>query len=271
MGKENINRGHAAPFGSTNLEVDNFRIALEKELPEITELIKKNFSDSNAKFNNMVSIEDMFNTKIAKSMFAIAYWTTEEDIIKVKALMEKEDMSRVKVDPVFEVLSELIVDRLGFEYPTYSIEDIKTHILNTYKLLRIMERAPYKFPLVLEDFKILRKFIRNNIRPVKPAGDLSMHSIDARSALLQEVRKFDPFYITLFLELDGIILDSKFKQYHVQLVGEDAVIKNLKRLISKVERFRAKVVQKENGKIYIETKRESLEINIRSYIKKKLD
>ena len=264
-----IGRGMTKPLVHIGLEVDNFQVLLLKESRAIAEYITENFTEESARFNNMAAVKDIFNTQLTTAMFSVAYWLRDEDFDTVDNLVSKEDITRVKVHPLFEDLIDKIINVLDIQYPTLSgNRDVKQHLLNTYKLLRITERSPYQLPLTLDDFKVLRKFVRNNIRPVKPAGDLSMHSIDARSALLQEIRKFNPFYAQIKSELDTILIDSRFRSYVVNLVGDEKEIKNLKRLISKVTNVRVEVLQKEDKKIYIKTNKECLEVNIKSYIKK---
>lgn len=252
------------------LKVDECQVLLSKETDGIADDIVNLFVDEEARFSNMSVFQDMFYKDLAKAMFSVAYWVSDEDFDTVEELAAKEDFDNVKVDPRFIKISDLVVDKINFTYPTRDGEkDIKKHMIDTYKLLRVMERAPYKLPLTLDLFKVLRKFIRNNIKITRPAGDLSNHSIDARSALLQEIRKFNPFYATLGIELGAAKLYSKFRDYDIIILGEENKVKGLIKLVEKTPNFRVTVLQDaEDKKIYIKTRKERLEILIKGYNKK---
>lgn len=261
-----IDRGNSVGV----LDVDGYYVYASKEIDGIAESIIDLFVDEEAKFSNMSVFQDMFYKDLAKAMFDVAYWANDEDFDTVEELAAKEDFNNVKVDPRFIKISDLIVDKINFTYPNRDGErDVKKHMIDTYKLLRIAERAPYKLPLTLDLFKVLRKFIRNNIKIVRPAGDLLNHSIDARSALLQEIRKFNPFYATLGIELGTAKIYSKFRDYDIIILGEENKIKSLIKLIEKTPNFRVTILQdEEDKKIYIKTRKEKLEILIKGYNKK---
>lgn len=275
MGNSEIGRGNVNPtvINDTNLEVDNLQIALSKYTKDVVKFIDENFTAQNAAFNNMNAVANLVNVEIAKSLIMMAYWLSEEDFNKTELAMEKADLKDVKVDFRLTELIKIVVELLDFEYP--GGYDAKEHLINTFTLMMVNDRTPYKFCLLIDQFRALRKFLRNCIKvPRKPAEQIEGYSkqqIDARSALLQEIAKFDTFYVLVTIVNDKLTIDSKFKTYEFRFDStvEEKQVKFLKDLITKNGKIRFEAYKnKEDECIYLKNKKQSYKIIIDSCNKK---
>ena len=269
IGRGTVN-GHLL---NTNLEVDNLQIALSKYTKDVVKFIDENFTTQNAAFNNMSAVANLVNTEIAKSLIMMAYWLSEEDFNKTELAMEKADLKDVKVDFRLSELIKLVVELLDFEYP--GGYDAKEHLINTFILMMVNDRTPYKFCLLIDQFRALRKFLRNCIKvPRKPAEQIEGYSkqqIDARSALLQEIAKFDTFYVLVANVDNNLIIDSKFKTYEFRFDStvEEKQVDFIKGLIAKNGKLRFEAYKdKEDECIYLKNKKQSYKIIIDSCNKK---
>lgn len=249
---------------------------------------------NDARIKNLEAVSAGFYRKIVYSIYAIMESVIidgNHKIVKSLLLENEESLKSANVSSDISALTKLISEKLESHFKksvNVSTEEMSSLALVVLLLIRVNERAPYVLPLDLEHYKALRSYVRKTIKPAGKIKRYNIESIDARSSIIQEIKRFNnEFYCAVKVnDLDELILDSKFKQYNFEFAiynfkseGEDENSKKevaslKKEMISLREyigrsnnNIRAKI-HLEDGKIFLVTNREKLEIIIQAFTRK---
>ena len=241
---------------------------LNKLALQMTDIVNNN---SDTRIKNLEIVSANLNKKIVYSVYAIMKSFNIENGETIKALLleNKENISGTKIDSVVTQLTEMVSESLNLEKRKNQID---AYTLGVLLLTRICERAPYILPLDLEHYKALRTFLRKTIKPSR-VKHYNIETVDARSSIIQEIKKFNnEFYCSVVInDEDEMILDSRFKSYNFAIIdtkdtGKEEM-KSLRDYIKSKDKVRAKI-HLEDGKIFLVTRKENLEISILAFTKK---
>lgn len=242
--------------------------ALDKMALQMTEMVNSN---SDTRIRNLDIISANLNRKIVYSIYVImkSFNIENGEIIKALLLENKENISSTKVDDIVVWLTKLVSESLNLGKHKMQID---AYALSVLLLTRICERAPYVLPLDLEHYKALRTFLRKTIKPSR-VKHYNIETVDARSSIIQEIKKFNnEFYCSVIInDIDEMILDSRFKSYNFAIIDTKDTgkqeIKSLRDYIKSKDKVRAKI-HLEDGKLFLVTRKENLEISILAFTKK---
>ena len=241
---------------------------LNKLALQMTDIVNNN---SDTRIKNLEIVSANLNKKIVYSVYAIMKSFNIENGETIKALLleNKENISGTKIDSVVTQLTEMVSESLNLEKRKNQID---AYTLGVLLLTRICERAPYILPLDLEHYKALRTFLRKTIKPSR-VKHYNIETVDARSSIIQEIKKFNnEFYCSVVInDEDEMILDSRFKSYNFAIIDTKDTgkqeMKSLREYIKSKDKVRAKI-HLEDGKLFLVTRKENLEISILAFTKK---
>ncbi len=247
---------------------------LNKLALQMTDIVNNN---SDTRIKNLEVISANLNKKIVYSVYAImkSFSIENGETIKTLLLENKENVSSTKIDSVVTQLTKLVSENLEADFLDTlgrHKNQIDAYALSVLLLTRICERAPYILPLDLEHYKALRTFLRKRIKPSR-VKHYNIETVDARSSIIQEIKKFNnEFYCSVMInDIDEMILDSRFKSYNFVIIDTKDTgkqeMKSLREYIKSKDKVRAKI-HLEDGKLFLVTRKENLEISILAFTKK---